>query len=402
MTLKNFLLTATFFALSGIPVNAQSKSENIKKRDTFEYTFDLPKYVEQLKQELTYPLSWQHQQNMPFDLWKEKARAKVFECMMTPPKVASSFNPEIIGKEKRDGYEAYKVMFNINAYSRIMAYILVPDGKGPFPAINLLHDHGAHFFIGKEKMIRPFGVSKEVAEDAQNWANTLYEGQFVGDYLAKHGYVCFCIDAPLWGERGREEGVDRSKYDVIAGNMMMLGRDLCGFMHYDDIASTDFLATLPYVDKNRIGCMGCSMGAYRAWMLSALSDKIKVGVSVCWMVTTDVQMSTADNKREYGGFANCLPGLRQYLDYPDVASIAAPKPMLFIDGTQDHLFPIRGVKKAFEKMHEVWKSQGADNNLDTEIWDIPHSCYKNVQLKALQFLDKYLKGCSCKKKHAGI
>ena len=173
--------------------------------------------------------------------------------------------------------------------------------------------------------------------------------------------------------------------------MMMLGRDLCGFMHYDDIASTDFLATLPYVDKDRIGCMGCSMGAYRAWMLSALSDKVKVGVSVCWMVTTDAQMSTADNKREYGGFANCLPGLRQYLDYPDVASIAAPKPMLFIDGTKDHLFPIRGVKKAFEEMHAVWKSQGADDKLDTEIWDIPHSCHKDVQLKVLHFLDKYLK-----------
>nr|WP_245601956.1 alpha/beta hydrolase family protein [Xylanibacter oryzae] len=384
-------MTIIFLLLSAIPVKAQKKSETPQKRDVFEYTFDLPKYVEQLKLELTYPLAWRNQQNMPFDLWKEKARAKVLECMMTPPKAANCFDPEIIGREKRDGYVALKVMFNINAYSRIMAYILVPDGKGPFPAVNLLHDHGAHFFIGKEKMIRPFGVSQEVTDDAQSWANTLYEGQFVGDYLAKHGYVCFSIDAPLWGERGREEGVDRSKYDVIAGNMMMLGRDLCGFMHYDDIASTDFMATLPYVDKDRIGCMGCSMGAYRAWMLSALSDKVKAGVSVCWMVTTDAQMSTADNKREYGGFANCLPGLRQYLDYPDVASIAAPKPMLFIDGTKDHLFPIRGVKKAFEEMHEVWKSQGADDKLDTEIWDIPHSCHKDVQLKVLHFLDKYLK-----------
>lgn len=52
----------------------------------------------------------------------------------------------------------------------------------------------------------------------------------------------------MWGERGRAEGVDRSKYDIIAGNMMMYGRDLSAFMTYDDIASTDFLATLPEVD----------------------------------------------------------------------------------------------------------------------------------------------------------
>ena len=70
------------------------------------------------------------------------------------------------------------------------------------------------------------------------------------------------------------------------------------------------------------------MGGYRSWMLSALSDRIKAGASVCWMVTTDVQMSVKDRKREYGGFANCIPGLRQYLDYPHIASIACPRAML--------------------------------------------------------------------------
>ena len=83
MILKNFLLTTVFLLLSAVPAEAQKKSETPQKRDTFEYTFDLPKYVEQLKLELTYPLAWRNQQNMPFDLWKEKARAKVFECMMT-------------------------------------------------------------------------------------------------------------------------------------------------------------------------------------------------------------------------------------------------------------------------------------------------------------------------------
>ena len=172
---------------------------------------------------------------------------------------------------------------------------------------------------------------------------------------------------------------------------MMLGRDLCAFMHYDDIYSTDFLATLPCVDRNRIGCLGCSMGAYRAWMLSALTDRVKAGAAICWMVTTDVQMSVADKKREYGGFANCLPGLRQYLDYPHIASLACPKPMLFINGTKDHLFPVRGVEAAFQIMHDTWKSQKADSKLETEIWEIPHSCGIKVQERMLQFFDKNLK-----------
>ena len=209
--------------------------------------------------------------------------------------------------------------------------------------------------------------------------------------MASHGYVVLSVDAPLWGERGREEGVDRSKYDIIAGNMMMLGRDLCAFMHYDDIYATDFLATLPFVDRNRIGCLGCSMGAYRSWMLAALTDRIKAAASICWMVTTDVQMSTLDKKKENGGFANCLPGLRQYLDYPHIASMACPKPMLFINGSQDHLFPVRGVEAAFGIMHDAWRSQGADDRLETEIWDIPHSCGLKAQQRMLEFFDKYLK-----------
>lgn len=371
------------------PVAAQKKP--LQKRDRFEFSFELPVYVEQLKRELTYPLAWGNSDIKDFGRWRAAARKKVFECMMAPPRPAARFDMRVEAEERREGYTARKISFNINAYSRVTAYLLVPDGDGPFPAINTLHDHGAHLFIGKEKMIRPFGVDQEVADDAQKWAEQLYDGQFVGDFMARHGYVVLSVDAPLWGERGREEGVDRSKYDIIAGNMMMLGRDLCAFMHYDDIYSTDFLATLPFVDRDRIGSLGCSMGAYRSWMLAALTDRVKAAASVCWMVTTDVQMSTADKKKENGGFANCLPGLRQYLDYPHIASMACPKPMLFINGSQDHLFPVRGVEAAFGIMREAWRSQKADDRLVTEVWDIPHSCGLKAQQRMLEFFDKYLK-----------
>ncbi len=348
-------------------------------------------------------MAWENSPIRNFKKWKKTARAKVLECMMTPPKAAAAWDMEVFGEEQRDGYKAQKIAFNINAYSRITAYLLTPDGKGPFPTVNALHDHGAHLFIGKEKMIRPFftpdekdsptmqALCQEILDDADAWAKQLYDNQYVGDYLAKHGYVVFSADAPMWGERGRKEGVDRNKYDLIAGNMMMLGRDLSAFMTYDDIASTEFLASLPMVDAKRIGCVGCSMGAYRSWMLSALSDRIKAGASICWMITTDVQLTRRFGRKENGGFANCIPGLRQYLDYPHIASLACPKPMLFINGIKDKLFPVPGVKDAFAEMHKVWKSQGADNLLDTELWEIPHSCGLKAQEKMLEFLDKNLK-----------
>ena len=380
---------ATMLVVSTAAVQAQQKKKTpLQKRENYEFTFDLPRYVEQLKKELTYPLAWGNSGIKDFAEWKTAARAKVLECMMTPPKQAESYDCQVIGEERRDGYTARKILFNVNAYSRITAYLLIPDGKGPFPAVNMLHDHGGHLYIGKEKMVRPFDVDTAVVNDADRWVEKLYDGQYAGDYFARNGYVVFSADAPMWGERGREEGVDRSKYDIICGNMMMLGRDLSAFMTYDDITGTEFLASLPEVDKSRIGCMGCSMGAYRAWMLAALSDKIAAAASRCWMTVTDVQMSVKDKKREYGGFANCIPALRQWLDYPHIASIACPKPMLFINGTRDHLFPVDGTHSAFSVMHDVWRSQNVDSALETELWDVPHSCGKALQQRALEFFNK--------------
>lgn len=397
------LQASVSLAQTSVSLAKTSSKPKLQKREKYEWQGEIPTYVETLKKELTYPMAWGNSPIRNFKKWKKAARAKVLECMMTPPKAAAAWNMEVLGEEQRDGYKAQKIAFNINAYSRITAYLLIPDGKGPFPTVNALHDHGAHLFIGKEKMIRPFftqeeqdapekqALCQEILDDADAWARQLYDNQYVGDYLARHGYVVFSADAPMWGERGRKEGVDRNKYDLIAGNMMMLGRDLSAFMTYDDISSTEFLASLPMVDAKRIGCVGCSMGAYRSWMLSALSDRIKAGASICWMITTDAQLTRRFGRKENGGFANCIPGLRQYLDYPHIASLACPKPMLFINGTKDKLFPVPGVKDAFSEMHKVWKSQGADNLLDTELWEIPHSCGLKAQEKMLEFLDKNLK-----------
>ena len=425
------LQASVALAQTSVPFAKTSPKPKFQKREKYEWQGEIPTYVETLKKELTYPMAWGNSPIKNFKKWKKAARAKVFECMMTPPKAAAAWDMEVLGEEQRNGYKAQKIAFNINAYSRITAYLLIPDGEaekilnaeagknsnaevglqlsaqnkkaGKFPAVVALHDHGAHLFIGKEKMIRPFftpeekdapekqALCQEILDDADAWARQLYDNQYVGDYLAKHGYVVFSADAPMWGERGRKEGVDRNKYDLIAGNMMMLGRDLSAFMTYDDMASTDFLASLPMVDAKRIGCVGCSMGAYRSWMLSALSDRIKAGASICWMITTDAQLTRRFGRKENGGFANCIPGLRQYLDYPHIASLACPKPMLFINGTKDKLFPVSGVKDAFAEMHQVWKSQGVDNLLDTELWEIPHSCGLKAQEKMLEFLDKNLK-----------
>ncbi len=375
-----FLILATLFC---VKTDAQNDVWQ------HEYEGDIPIYIDSIQTSLTYPYAYFNYKEKT--RWRADAQKKVFECMGALPPSPDSWDMKVIAEERRDGYVARKIEFALSRWYRVKAYLLVPFGQGKHPAVNLLHDHGAHLSIGKEKMIRPFAVDSTVLADADAWAKQLYEGQYLGDYLARNGYVVFSIDAPLWGERGRKEGVDRKKYDIIAGNMMMAGQNLCAYMHRDDIMSTAFLASLPFVDKDRIGAAGCSMGAYRTWMLSALSDDIKAGCAICWMITTEAQLTKKYGRKENGGFANTIPNLRRYMDYPDIASLAAPKPMLFVSGKRDKLFPIPGVEDAFNKMHAVWDAMGASEKLETFILDQPHECNLNNQKMILEFFNRNLR-----------
>ena len=362
-----------------------------QQRAKYEFMRNLPVYADSLIADLDYPLAWGNSDIRDFNVWKQTARQRVLDCMLTPPPAPDGgYEVKTLSEEQRDGYRARKIEIRLSRYYTVPAYLLIPDGQGPFPAVNVLHDHGGHFFIGKEKCVRPLACEDStVIRDAIDWSKG-YEGQFFGDYLARHGYVVLSADAPMWGERGLKEPMKRQLYDMIAGNMMMYGINLSAYMTYDDIAATEFLASLPEVDPQRIGCTGWSMGAYRAWMLAALSDRIKAGAAVCWMVTTDEQLSFRYSRTENGGFANCIPGLRRWLDYPHIASIACPKAMLFINGSEDKLFPVAGVEKAFQTMRAVWQSQGAADRLETELWPMPHSCGKRSQARVLQFFQKHL------------
>lgn len=385
--MKHKLLPLLFASLLSLSTaSAQTDSA------AYEVTGNMPVFYQQMKQQLTYPLAWGKAEEKDFAKWKAQARHVLAECMQNLQPAPKAYAMEVTDREQRDGYEARKIRFNLSEWSRVPAYLLVPEGKGPFPAIVLLHDHGAHFSIGKEKMVRPFHVAPEVMEDADQWASQCYDGQYVGDYLARHGYVVLAVDALFWGERGRKEGTSYDAQQALASNFLQMGASWGAFINVDDMRSAEFLASLPFVDKERVGSLGFSMGAYRSWMLAALTDVVRASASICWMNTTEHLMTLTNNQNKGGSaYAMLIPALRRYLDYPHVASIACPKPTLFFNGTRDKLFPIEGVRDAYQEMEAVWQSQGASDHLVTKLWDEKHFFNKWMQKETLEFFDRWLK-----------
>lgn len=339
-----------------------------------------------LKKELTFPLAWGTSPLRDFREWRRAARAKVEECLVVERQDETPYAPEYSGSSQADGYTRELVTLSLTRYERVRGVLLTPHGPGPFPAVLLFHDHGARFDIGKEKLVRPWYDDTRLAS-AQAWAGKYFSGRFVGDELARRGYVVLCLDAPGWGDRGP---IAYEEQQALASNFYNLGSSLAGLMAREDARAAGFLAGLNRV--RRVAALGFSMGAYRAWQTAALTDSVSAAACVCWMTGLREMMVPGNNTlRGQSSYYMLHPGLSRFLDFPDVAGIAAPRPMLFFSGALDTLFPADGIRVAHDKLSAVWRSRHAEERLRLKTWpDLGHVFVDRMQDEVFHWLDRVL------------
>lgn len=354
----------------------------------------LPTFYEALKARMTYSLGWKDGSDPV--AWKKAGLEKARELMIQNED-NTPFDMVVIDSEKRDGYTAQKVVFNISKESRVLAYLLVPKGKKnqKFPAALMLHDHGSNFRIGKEKMVKPFGktkVDEERLKLTQDWAKTYFSEKFPGDELAKRGYVVLSFDAFGWGDRS-VKGFSTGSQQSLASNLFNMGTSFAGIIAQEDCRAAKFLASLPEVDSTKVACVGFSMGGFRAWQLAAISDDITAGISVCWIGTMKDHIVDGDGQlKGNSAFSMLHPTIAKYLDYPDVAGLAAPKAMYFISGDKDGVNPVESTNNAYAKMRKIWQANGADDKLVTTMnAGLTHSFPAEQQKLAFDWLDKQFK-----------
>ena len=164
-------------------------------------TGNLPAFYAALKDELTFPLAWGNSPVRDFRAWQRKARETFEELLFQPPD-HTPFAPELLDEQPAEGYRQRTVAFNLTRHSRVRGALLLPEGRGPFPAVLLLHDHGSKFDIGKEKLVRPWYDDTRLAS-AQAWADKYFSGRFIGNELVRRGYAVLAVDALGWGDRVR-------------------------------------------------------------------------------------------------------------------------------------------------------------------------------------------------------
>jgi len=86
-----------------------------------------------------------------------------------------------------------------------------------------------------------------------------------------------------------------------------------------------------------------------------------------------------------------VPGLLDYLDYPDVGSLTMPNPLLVVHGWRDTLFPRSGVEAAFESLGRCYQAIGKPERFETFTYDGPHKFPAPAQRKMVEWFDRYLK-----------
>ena len=203
--------------------------------------------------------------------------------------------------------------------TRVFAYYGRPrEGKGPFPAMLLVHGGGGTAF--------------------SEWA-TLW---------AKRGYVALAMDLSGCGpERKRlpDGGPNQSHNEKFAE----FTDEAFGHMWtYHAIAAVirghSLLASLDEVDADRIGVTGISWGGYLTCIVAGVDDRLKVAVPVygcgflhensAWLSILG-EMSPAMRERWVRFFdpSRDLPGVRC--------------PILFGNGTNDFAYPLDSYQKSY-------------------------------------------------------
>jgi hypothetical protein len=173
------------------------------------------------------------------------------------PREIPPLRPTVREVAKERGVTRYHVSFAAEPDDRVTAWLLVPDSARARPAPAMICLHSTTFGTGKDSTIGLAGMRPD--QPPGQWAEFYRSpevGQAYGRDLAEHGYVTLNIDFLTDGERIRpgERLMDTRPFYARHPEWSMIGKNV-----WDVMRSVDFLQTLDFVARDRIGCIGWSL-----------------------------------------------------------------------------------------------------------------------------------------------
>ncbi len=207
-----------------------------------------------------------------------------------------------------------------------------------------------------------------------------------GSWFARNGYVCLTIDTLQLGEI---EGIHHGTYSYGYFWWLNRGYTPAGVEAWNCIRALDYLQSREEVDGERLGVTGRSGGGAYSWWVAALDQRIKVAVPVAGI--TDMRNHVVDGTVE--GHCDCMFMVNTYQwDYPLVAALMAPRPLLISNTDNDRIFPLDGVYRTFLKTRQVYELLDAADKVSLHVTSGPHKDTQELRVHAFRWFNHYLKG----------
>ncbi len=296
----------------------------------------------------------------------------------------TELQPVVTGKTEHDEFVVERLHFQSRPGLYVTGDLYVPkSGVGFQPAKNQERQAGSlpHKLPAILYVCGHGGVKK----DGVSLGNKTHY-QHHGGWFARNGYVCLIIDTLQLGEI---EGIHHGTYRYDRWWWLSRGYTPAGVEAWNCVRALDYLQSRPEVDGDKLGVTGRSGGGAYSWWIAAIDERIKAAVPTAGI--TDLQNHVVDGVVE--GHCDCMFCLNTYRwDYPLVAALVAPRPLLISNTDRDGIFPLDGVYRTYSKVRRLYELLGKPNDIALQITAGGHADTQELHIHAFRWFDKHLKG----------
>jgi hypothetical protein len=320
----------------------------------------------------TVPMSAEPQKSTPdFAAHQTERRKELWSLMGDLPWSHKPGPAKVLASEKHEGYTLERLVLDLNGIEPVPALLLIPDKRpARAPGLLYIHWHGGMYDLGKEQLL--LGVEAQPA---------------YAPVCAEKGLVTLAIDSWCFGERKHDENGGRGEADAFKYRLWY-GQVLYGLMMFDEFRAFDYLASRSEVDPGRIGVLGMSMGATKAWWLAALESRVRACMDVCCL--TDAAELIRINNLSGHGVYYYVPALLKHFQTAQINELIVPRPRLSVNGSQDDLTPPPGVERVRDHLMPLYQKYGKPEDCRVELFDCPHVELPQMRALILGWIDKYL------------
>lgn len=273
----------------------------------------------------------------------------------------------IYDKEKWTGYE---VMLDVLPDVFAWGYLLVPKDLQPGerrPVVVCQH--------GLEGL-----PADTINDDPKSPAYGYYKA--FAARLAERGFIVYAPHNPYRGG---------DKFRVLQRKANPLGLSLFSFIIAQHEVTTDWLASLPFVDAERIGFYGLSYGGKTAMRVPAILPRYCL--SICSADFNDWIQKCVTTESPYsymftGEYEMPEWNLGHTFNYAEMAKLIAPRPFMVERGHDDGVAPDTWVAYEYAKVRRMYNKLGLGDRTEIEFFNGPHTING---VGTFQFLHRHLK-----------